>query len=360
MSGQTETRLRSIIESSSGLHLTIYAQNRGSAELLQKDLWELVDSSRDFLTPVLPPHLEREFLNPIREITHNPRILSSFEENIAIFRTPHSLRILSIPVPVESMTVVATTFHVKPLLRWLQTERTYLFAGFTKNSVHLFKGTNYKFEKVDELALDDFEVDVAGWILNWMNSEEFSSKTRIFLAGSPARVEPLKDILNGSLNYSTTAFGLFYARKPDAHLEQINMRFAQEANDIIDSALSEYFVAEELRLAKKNIFEIAKAAVRGRVRKLIIADGVQIFGKINRETGELRINPFDLDHEDDDVLDDLAQIVLSKGGQVIVADRSQIPKGRSVLAITAPRKSTIPVRPLKQTSVNSLSLASMR
>lgn len=348
MSAQNENRLRPIIESSSGLHLTIYAQNRGSIETLQKELWELVDSSREFLTPVLPPHLEREFLNPVRQLIQNPRILSSFAENIALFRTPQSLRILSIPVPVEPTAVVATTFHVKPLLRWLQSERTFFLVGFSEDAVHLYRGTTSKIEKLDELYLHSLETDkiygeVSNWLVHWLSNETSAQKPRIYLAGSPARLESLKDSLSKSSISPPSVLGLFYPDHLESHHEQINMTFAEEANDIIDSAIAEYFMAEELRLAKKNIFEIAKAAVKGRVRKLIIADGVKIFGKINRDTGGLSINPIDLDHEDDDILDDLAQIVIANGGQVIVADRDRLPKARPVLAITTSRKSPLQI-----------------
>jgi hypothetical protein len=40
-----------------------------------------------------------------------------------------------------------------------------------------------------------------------------------------------------------------------------------------------------------------------------------------------------MDHEDDDILDDLAQMVLALGGDVVVARPEEIPKGRTVLAI---------------------------
>lgn len=86
-------------------------------------------------------------------------------------------------------------------------------------------------------------------------------------------------------------------------------------------------------MAKKNIFQIAKAAVQGRIKKLIIADGINIFGKVDKKTGGLAIHPVDLDHEDDDILDDLAQTVLASGGEVVIAPREEIPKGRPILAI---------------------------
>ncbi len=45
------------------------------------------------------------------------------------------------------------------------------------------------------------------------------------------------------------------------------------------------------------------------------------------------MHPIDLNHEDDCILDDLAQMVLSQGGEVVIAKRSEIPKGRPILAI---------------------------
>jgi hypothetical protein len=88
-----------------------------------------------------------------------------------------------------------------------------------------------------------------------------------------------------------------------------------------------------MNLAQKNIFQIAKAAIQGRIRKLIVADEIRIFGKLDLKTGGMAIHPFDLDHEDDDILDDLAQTVLAQGGEVVLASRDEIPKGRPVLAI---------------------------
>ena len=83
----------------------------------------------------------------------------------------------------------------------------------------------------------------------------------------------------------------------------------------------------------KNIFQISKAVVQGRVRKLIVTDEISIFGKIDRNSGGVAIHPLDLDHEDDCILDDLAQMVLSQGGEVVIAKRDEIPKGRPILAI---------------------------
>lgn len=54
------------------------------------------------------------------------------------------------------------------------------------------------------------------------------------------------------------------------------------------------------------------------------------------ETGQA-IHPVELDHEDDDILDDLAQAVLTAGGEVIVAPKDQLPTTSPVLAILKSR-----------------------
>ena len=105
----------------------------------------------------------------------------------------------------------------------------------------------------------------------------------------------------------------------------------EESRKNLERSLLEFRFAEEGNRTKKNIFQISKAVVQGKVRKLIVTDELSIFGKIDPITGGLVIHPFD--HEDDCILDDLAQMVLSKGGEVVIAKRNEIPKGRPVLAI---------------------------
>ena len=107
----------------------------------------------------------------------------------------------------------------------------------------------------------------------------------------------------------------------------------EQSHRLIEKALLEFRLAEDGNRTKKNIFQIAKAVVQGKVRKLIVTDELCIFGRIDQGSGGLAIHPFDLDHEDDCILDDLAQMVLSQGGEVVVAKRSEIPKGRPILAI---------------------------
>ncbi len=97
--------------------------------------------------------------------------------------------------------------------------------------------------------------------------------------------------------------------------------------------LKEMQIAEEMNLTNNNIFQICRAAIEDNVRKLFVADDINIFGILNRSSGFLTLHTDQKNHLDDDVLDDLAQEVLSRGGEVVLTARQNIPGGRHVLAI---------------------------
>jgi len=65
---------------------------------------------------------------------------------------------------------------------------------------------------------------------------------------------------------------------------------------------------------------------------------------MNLISGDLVIHPEHLDHEDDDLLDDIAQTVIQNGGEVIVAKRNEIPNRRPILAILKNHEAELELR----------------
>ncbi|MHB8797015.1 MAG: hypothetical protein ACYDBY_01000 [Thermoanaerobaculia bacterium] len=78
---------------------------------------------------------------------------------------------------------------------------------------------------------------------------------------------------------------------------------------------------------------VAEAAVAGRVRRLVVAGGKTLFGRMDRETGEITLHAGQSGPQDDDVLDDLAEIVLARGGEVFVLDAAKMPHEAAAVAI---------------------------
>ena len=85
-------------------------------------------------------------------------------------------------------------------------------------------------------------------------------------------------------------------------------------------------------LGSSEIEAVVKAALESRVDTLYIEDEKSILGKIDKETGKVTYSDSQsLDH--DDILDDLAEIVLSGGGTVTVLSAEEMPSKTGIAAI---------------------------
>jgi hypothetical protein len=347
--------LKPLIESKEGQHLTAYLTNDKNTFHLKRQLRETLEIAYEYLAPVMSPDALVRFVTPIHNALDDTKLLENLKGNVGIFRNEGSFRILSLPIPVEQTCVIATSFHVKPLLRWMQVDREFLFLGIGEGSVSLYQGNQSSFNLVDTInfpavllkstAPNSYEDAKKrrvkslenGETLEWINDLLISltkdSKPPLFVA---AQKEFANAFLKGSRYQNIRRRPVWSSFSQEEATEiclGIRAFLKKAAKEDLEQALMEFYQAEDFNLANKNIFQIARAAIKGRVRKLIIADGINIFGKIDKKSGGLAIHPAHLDHQDDDLLDDLAQEVLAQGGEVIVASREEIPKGRPVLAI---------------------------
>ena len=115
--------------------------------------------------------------------------------------------------------------------------------------------------------------------------------------------------------------GLRFSENP-AIEALVGPRWAGGRSTDTEIALS---VPIELGGKRGKRLRVAEAAVLGRVRRLLVADGTPLFGRVDRVTGEVTLHAGQMGPQDDDVLDDLAEIVLARGGEVIVLDPRKMP-----------------------------------
>jgi len=349
------TVLRPLIESNQGQHLTAYLVESQNIFQLKRQLRETLETAYEYLAPVMSPEALTRFLAPIHNALDDSQLLKKLKGNLGVFRNENSFRILSLPVPVEQTCVVATSFHVKPLLRWIQTDREFLLLGVTDNSASLYQGNQSSFELVAKAVfpafmkkhshgrepigpqkkqLKDLQLNApAEWFNDWLFKITKDSKPLLFVAGRNDLANAILEDIRYTKSKIRQSWPHFSESSEQDICSEIRALSKTMAQKDLEMALIEFYQAEDFNLAHKNIFQIAKAAVKGKVRKLIIADGINIFGKLDKKSGGLSIHPTHLDHEDDDILDDLAQEVLAHGGDVIVAAKEEIPKGRPILAI---------------------------
>ena len=91
-------------------------------------------------------------------------------------------------------------------------------------------------------------------------------------------------------------------------------------------------MAKSKGLGMDDLAQVAEAAVAGRVATLLIEADRQIAGRIDTTTGQIQFA--DLSHpEVDDLLDDLGELVLKKGGRVVVVPAERMPTPTGLAAI---------------------------
>lgn len=337
-SSKTAT-MKPLLESTSGVHLTAYIRNRGDLSDLKNQVRDAVELAEEHLSPVMTPNEISHFLAPLRLFQADGKRLRSFSGSIGVFRTAKSFRVINLPVEVEASCFVADTFHIKPLLKWMQLDREFLLLGMESGSASLYRGDMNTLKHVDTVMYPDCNEQQKSiyktmeWLNGWIMNLTSMSKPRLFVAGKADLTRPFFQMLQYENIFPTPVWHSFSPEKTGEIGSQIRSILRIDAKRCFERALVEFHYALNVNQAKVNVFAIAKAAVQGRIKKLLIADGVQIFGKLNRRSGVLKLNGRDLDHEDDDILDDIAQAVLAHGGEVTVATRSEIPSGRPILAI---------------------------
>jgi len=344
--------LRPLIESSGGVHLTAYFINTGDLGHLKAQIQSAITKAEVEIEPAMHSTDQRLFLAPLRLLLTNDNLLKGIKHNIGVFRTAKTLRVLALPIEVDSGCVVATSFHVKPLLRWMRVDQEFLLLGLEGHMAHLYAGTQHSLQFVESLKVPDgfleaipkkrfpdavgrkvVRAEAIRSLADWLSKHTRMAKPKLFVAGNCEIAKALKKAVFYPKFRKHTLADTFEPSQIQALCFEIRTHLEIDALSDLEKIVTEFHFAEERKAARRNIFQIAKAVALGRVRKLMIADGVKIFGRFNAKTGALAIHSHDLDHEDDDILDDLAQSVLAKGGEVIVTSKEDIPDGHLAWAL---------------------------
>ena len=100
----------------------------------------------------------------------------------------------------------------------------------------------------------------------------------------------------------------------------------------LDRAIDDFGAARPRLRASDSVEAIALAVLGGRVRTLLVDQERLIPGRIDPDTGTVHYGQLDDPHIDD-VLDDLAQMTLRTGGEVIMSPPERMPTGTGVAAV---------------------------
>lgn len=370
--------LRALMAEQEGPCLSLYQPTNRAIPEKQQDPIRFRNLLRD-----LEASLKREFpgreikplLEPFRELIDDSDFWNLARDGLAVFGNPKSFQTFKVQRPVPQLAIAATSFHVKPLIRIVQTADRYQILGLSRHEARLFQANR---DTVDEIepapevprhAAKVLEQDTSprpftshqsvgaeghtfypghGSSIDFTDKEAeqfFRAVDRAVLehhsrpSGLPLILAALPEHHDLFRKVSHNPFlvpeGLPFEPKspPDDQLREAAWKVMEPIyHDELSKVVNDFQEARSKHLGSADVVDVARAVIAGRVGSLLVESGRQVPGKIDLATGRVEFD--DLANPGvDDLLDDLAELVLKSGGDVIVAPSRLMPETSGLAAV---------------------------
>ena len=320
----------------------------------------------------------KKSLEPFEALINDATIWNQTLEGLAIFSAAGIFKTVKLQETVQELAMVADSFHTKPLRQYLQSTNRYHVLGLGLKDIQLFEGNRHSLVRVELLSdvpetitdalgdeLTEKHLTVASYGGAGGNSsgmrhghggkkdEEDNDTERFFRTVSKSIYENyskptgLPLILAALPNHhnlfqKVSKNSLLLSNGIDINPESVSIdKLAELAWSIMEPEyllkldnLVEKFAQEKADgKGSDDMKEIGVAAVEGRIDTLIIEADRMIPNKLtNLVTGNIQnrdlTNP-----KVDDLLDDLGELVIKMGGNVMVLPSEKMPSETGLAAI---------------------------
>lgn len=315
-----------------------------------------------------PSKRAEDILGPFQKLADDARFWNHTEDGLAVMGNSGLFRVFKLQRPVPELAVVADSFHVKPMLRIVQSADRYQVLSLNRREIKLFEGNR---DVLDEIELTN---DVSETITEALGPELTEPHQTVSSYGGTALGSSMRhghgsrkdevdidderffsavdrDILEKHSRHS--GLPLILAALPQYHhlFQQVSHnpllmpkgiemdpnaltidQLREKAWEIMEPEFrarlkkltDEFLDAKSKGLGADHIETIAEAAIQGRIEFLLVDAGRHIPARIDQATGSVMHSG--MEHpEVDDLLDDLAEQVLKTGGRVVVVPSSRMP-----------------------------------
>lgn len=319
----------------------------------------------------------RACLAPFEALASDREFWNHAREGLAVLAAGNVFRRYRLQRPTRTITVVADSFHTKPLIRVLQSADRYRILGISRQSMRLFEGNRDGIDEIEPApGVPRTAADVIG--------EEAGGperKARVYGPAAPgAASRHTTDIKEETKASDTERFfravdrammehhsqpsgmPLLLAALPEHHhlfhsisrnpylvtpgidvypddlspdelrersWDLIQPRYLARLNGLIDR----FRAGIPSGLAAGDLAQVAQAASAGRVGTLLIEAERFVPGTFDPTKGMIRLHDDAGGSGADDLLDDLAEHVLKTGGDVVVVPAERMPTDTGVAAI---------------------------
>lgn len=329
----------------------------------------------------MKPAEAREFLRPAADLLEDTPFWQQQNAGLALFRNPDLFRYYRLPLEFEDLTVVAGSFHVKPLLPLLTGDGRFYILAISENGARLYAATRYT---LGEVPVEDMPKNLAE-VLRFDQIDrtlQFHSHAGAGTAvigrglyhghGEPKDLakehleryfreidRALQDVLRNEkaplvlagVRYFLPIYRTVnsYPHLLDEIVEGNPDAPRKEPNDLHRSAwklVEPIFKTRQDESAElcrqavaqgrgsNKLSEVVSAAHHARVDRLFVANGVQAWGSFSPALDSVRLNPSRTPEPgEEDLLNTAAFEAYLKGATVFAVNPSEMPVPGHVAAV---------------------------
>lgn len=310
----------------------------------------------------------KNMLQPFHDLANDFKFWAHNDEGLAVLSSGDFFQTYKLPRPVPEIAIVADNFHVKPLLRIIQSKDRYHILGLNRHEVKLFWGNRDSLSEIElnkdiprtikdalgeELTTPHQAVGSYGhgpsgpamYHGHGSKKEEVDTDALRFFkiidfkilehysrpSGAPLLLAALPEYHHLFHSISNNPF--LIEKSLDTHPDALSLDALREKSwelmkphylDRLNKIIEQYHQAKSKQLGSDNLSELGEAVVNGRISTLLIAAETVVGGSLNRNTGEIQHDALK-NPSINDLLDDLAELTLKTGGEVIIVPNESMP-----------------------------------
>jgi len=337
----------------------------------------LVKKLKASLLQAYTPTETRLLLKPFDELASDIDFWNHTLDGLAVLGSSDGFRVFHLLRPVTELTIVAGSFHIKPLWQFFQSVDRYQVLGLSLDKIRLFEGDRDALEEVElaagvprtitealgaELTEQDQTIAYYGGIGGTskamhggnggkaddvdLDAEKFFRSIDRAVLAHHSRPTALPLILAAlpehhhrfhSISQNPFLMTGGITVNPDAVTKDTLRALAwQVVGPQYEARLTK--IEDDFKQARgtgrgsDSLPEISAAAASGRVATLLVEADRQIAGHLDDGTGKI-VGGVLNNPRVDDLLDDLGELVSKMGGEVLVIPAARMPSRTGVAAI---------------------------
>lgn len=315
------------------------------------------------------------FMEPLRSLVSDSHFWNHTLDGLAVFVDSDRHEVFPLQSPVPQIAVVSNRFHVKPLLRYLQSSDRFQVLCLSRNRASMWEGNRYI---VDSMEAEGFPMtieDVLGAELtephltvagygkgvggtpmhhgHGSRKDETEIDDERFFRGidrevlerfsKPSELPlilvalPRHQAMFRSVSQNRWLLGDGVSGDPESYS-------SEELRKMVWEILEPQYVARLARLTDQfhasfaqhlgsgDLSDVARATVAGRVGTLLVDADEHRPGRIDAATGAIQSGELAMP-DVGDMLDDVAEMAIARGGEVIVVPHDRMPTKSGLAAI---------------------------